>query len=203
MQVDGRLKSDSAVMVLHPERPSVEGMNREISSQLDNSEAIRPSKGLLVAVCSTPPITKGLRTLNRLAMAQDILGFNELAVANIFGLPTRSTGDIAHLGINAEPWLNSRFDLEQQIMRADGIVLAYGTSAPSGPARQHWNAQVEWLLSLVYDRQVPSWSVNGETRHPSRWQRHTHRQSPDLPFKEALALAFRSHSTSRVAPQPT
>lgn len=149
-----------------------------------------PSRGLLVAICSTPPLTKGLRTLNRLAMAQELLGYKELAVTNIFGVATRATGDIANLGIELQPWLDSRPDLEKHILRADGIVLAYGTSAPTGPARQHWKAQTKWLLSLVNERSVPVWLVNGETRHPSRWQRHTFRQSPDLPFKEALALAL-------------
>lgn len=178
-------------------------MNLNPPSQLDGDESGKQPRGLLVAVCSTPPLTKGLRTLNRLAMAQEILDFKELAVTNIFGVATRSTGDIAHLGIDLQPWLDSRCDLEQQILRADGIVLAYGTSAPTGPARQHWKAQVDWLLSLVEDRQVPVWSVNGETRHPSRWQRHTYRHSPELPFREALALALERHSKSRTARHPS
>lgn len=153
-----------------------------------------PSRGLLVAVCSTPPLTKGIRTLNRLAIAQEILGYRKLAVTNIFGLPTRSTGDIAALGIEQDPWLDSRPDLERKLLRADGVILAYGTSAPTGPARQHWKAQTEWLLNLLNKSQVPVWSVNGEMRHPSRWQRHTFRQNPDLPFREALALALNCHA---------
>ena len=175
------------------EPTTVDQMDSSSPLPPDSDKPHPPSRGLLVAVCSTPPLTKGLRTLNRLAMAQDILGYKELAVTNIFGLATRSTGDIAHLGIEPDPWLDSRPDLERHVLRADGIVLAYGTSAPTGPARQHWKAQTEWLLNLLDERQVPVWSVNGETRHPSRWQRHTFRQSPDLPFREALALALSCH----------
>lgn len=152
------------------------------------------AKQLLLAVCSTPPLTSGTRTLNRLSMAQGILGFGRLEIANIFAVPTQSSGQIAALGKESSTWLKSRHHLEAGLSRANGVMLAYGTTPPSGPARLHWRSQVEWLHGLVEDLDFPVWTVSDEPRHPSRWQRHTSRTYPELPFEEALAVALKDKS---------
>lgn len=146
---------------------------------------------VLLAVCSTPPLTSGTRTLNRLLMAQTILGFGRLEIANIFAIPTRSSGDISSLGTQASAWLESRPHLIAGLSNADGVMLAYGTTAPSGPARLHWRSQIEWLHQLVEELKIPVFTVSNEPRHPSRWQRYTFRTYPNLPFEEALAGALK------------
>lgn len=156
-----------------------------ITSEVHQSHTSEKNR-LLLAICSTPPLTSGIRTFNRLSMAREILGFGRLEVANIFALATRSSSEISDLGKEFSTWLQSRAPIEAGVLRADGVILAYGTTPPVGPARMHWRKQVEWLQRLVAETEVPVWTVSDEPRHPSRWQRYTFRAYPDLTFEAAL-----------------
>ena len=77
--------------------------------------------------------------------------------------------------IDARPWIKAAIEM------SDGVLLAYGLSVPSGPARHHHKRQVDWLLEQL--SQVPVWQFGGSPRHPSRWQRWTHRHHPDIGFE--------------------
>lgn len=147
--------------------------------------------GLLLAICASPPTTSGIRTLNRLEMARKILRYEKLLIANMFPLPTRSSGELVTLGTQSEPWDLSRKSIESCLDQADGVLLAYGTSAPTGQARVHWKGQVSWLIGRLEGLKCPVWTVSDEPRHPSRWQRHTFREHPGMPFESALALSLR------------
>jgi len=148
------------------------------------------SQGTLVAVLSNPPVTDGQRTLRRVQLAAELLGFEDAVVANLFALPSHSTGAIATLGATEEGWLAARPSLEASLAASTGVLLAYGATSPTGPARHNFRAQVEWLTGHLAARDLPTWRVGDGPRHPSRWQRWTSRAHPDLSFPDALRVSL-------------
>ncbi len=144
----------------------------------------------LVAVLANPPLTDGKRTLGRVALAAELLGFAEVKVANLFSLPSLATGAIDELGATATGWLAARPSLETALAGANGVLLAYGTTSPSGPARTHFREQVKWLRTHLDQLALPGWQVGDGPRHPSRWQRWTNREHPEVPFIEAVRLSL-------------
>lgn len=142
----------------------------------------------MLAILSNPPTTRGERTLSRVRLACEILGFTDLLVANLFSLPSRSTREIALLGRTAAPWTDARGPIEDQLRGADGVLLAYGLDSPPGAAG-HWRReQLIWLNSALSAHGLPAFWVGGGPRHPSRWQRCTSRRHPAICFRDALVL---------------
>lgn len=143
-------------------------------------------EGTLVAVLSNPPLTDGKRTLRRVAMAAELLGFEDVAVANLFSMPSRATGAIAELGTSEDGWLAARALLEARLGVGNGVLLAYGATSPTGKAGLQFRLQVYWLRSRIAALALPTWHVGDGPRHPSRWQRWTYRAHPDVAFPDAL-----------------
>lgn len=147
--------------------------------------------GVLLAICSNPPLTtSGERTLARLEQARVLLGFQDVGLVNLFALPTYRTGEVETLGQEPDGWHLARHGIEETLNRADAVLLAYGVSAPAGPAGEHHRNQVAWLDSEVARRQLPAYWVGGAPRHPSRWQRYTFRNYTDLAYADGLRLAL-------------
>jgi hypothetical protein len=144
------------------------------------------SRGTLVAVLSNPPLTDGKRTLRRVAMAAELLGFEDVAVANLFSMPSHATGAIAELGTCEDGWLMARAALEARLGVGSGVLLAYGATSPTGKAGFQFRLQVSWLRSQIAALALPTWHVGDGPRHPSRWQRWTCRAHPDVAFPDAL-----------------
>lgn len=159
---------------------------------------VTQSDGPLVAILANPPLTNGTRTLRRVELAADLLGFSRVHVVNLFALPSQATGEIAILGADEEGWLIARETLGPCLDTAHGVLLAYGATAPIGNARFHFRRQVEWLHSLIAERDLPSWQVGDGPRHPSRWQRWTYRAHPGMPFADALRSSLVSACTDPV-----
>lgn len=151
---------------------------------------VTTSQRTLVAVLTNPPLTDGKRTLRRVALAAELLGFDDVAVANLFSVPSHATGAIAELGISEDGWLKARPPLEASLGVADGVLLAYGATSPTGEARLQFRNQVAWLHDRIAARTLPTWHVGDGPRHPSRWQRWTYRAHPEVPFPEALRNSF-------------
>lgn len=156
------------------------------------------TRGELLAILANPPLTQGTRTLRRVELAADLLGFSQFSVANLFALPSYASGEIAVLGAEEDGWLTARELLESGLQTTHGVLLAYGARAPVGIARLHFGRQVEWLHGLIAERQLPSWHVGDGPRHPSRWQRWTHHMHPGVPFVEALRQSFVPAGTDSV-----
>lgn len=144
------------------------------------------SPGTLVAVLTNPPLTDGRRTLRRVALAAELLGFEDLAVTNLFSVPSHASGAIAELGVSEDGWLKARAPLEACLGTANGVLLAYGATSPTGEARLQFRRQVAWVHDRIRARALPTWQVGDGPRHPSRWQRWTCRAHPEVPFPEAL-----------------
>lgn len=141
---------------------------------------------VLGAVLANPPTSNGDRTIRRVELAAQLLGFADVQIANMFAVPTVATGQIDQVGRETSGWLGARPALATLIREADGLLLAYGVREPSGPARAHYRDQVTWLTGQVHASGLPAWWVGDGSRHPSRWQRWTHRAHPELPFQAAL-----------------
>jgi len=88
-------------------------------------------------------------------MAAELLGFSHVSVVNLFALPSHATGEIAALGVEEAGWLKARGDLGPGISAADGVLLAYGATAPTGPARGHFRDQVEWVRERIAAEDLP------------------------------------------------
>lgn len=147
--------------------------------------------GKLVAVLSNPPLsTDGLRTLARVDQARSILGYSTVDSVNLFSVPTYRTGEISRVGQTPEGWLVARPSISLALSDAAGVLLAYGCQEPSGAARKHHRTQLIWLRDVISKHRLPAWCVGSRTLHPSRWQRHTYANHPDLPFSEALAASM-------------
>ena len=150
---------------------------------------LQPSQ--LLAILSNPSETSGSRTLKRVRKISLILGFETFQVENLFPLATRSSGGIALVGTLGETWKGHRFNLDACLSRADAVLLAHGLGKPRGPAGLHYEEQLVWLNERLAHKQIPTFMVGDGPRHPSRWQRHTHRAYPELTFDVALARSVR------------
>lgn len=116
--------------------------------------------GVLLVVGSNPPSqTSGERTLRRVEVARQILGFDEARLVNLFAMPSYRSSGLGELGGSPEGWLAARGALDHGIMVAEAVVLAYGTQIPSGPARPHFRDQVAWLEERIATQQLPTWWV--------------------------------------------
>lgn len=147
---------------------------------------------LLVAILATPPsATSGVRTRARLALAADAIGATALEVVNLLDVATRDVLDMADAGREVEPWLASRDQIHSSLAKADQVLLAWGISEPTGPARSHHRAQVHWVMEDITANGLSWWTVGGSPRHPSRWQRYTARTYPGRAFREALDASLR------------
>lgn len=103
-----------------------------------------------------------------------------------FSLATHQTGAVAALGMDRETWLRARASIMASLEWASTVLLAYGVQEPSGMARLHFREQVLWLSEEIRRRGLATVQFGNRPFHPSRWQRFTYRNYPDLDFAEAL-----------------
>lgn len=144
----------------------------------------------LLVIGSNPPTTSGQRTLGRAELARQVLGFDHVELVNLFSRPTYRTGGVSLAGMTETGWQEARPLLQAAVARAEAVLMAYGTTKPSGAAAQHHLDQVAWIEELAQQRGLEVWTVGGEPRHPSRWQRYTYRAYPGVPFTEALLASL-------------
>jgi hypothetical protein len=141
--------------------------------------------GPLVAVLSNPPVTDGRRTIRRVEFAASLLGFDSHQIVNLFARPSHATGELAALGVDESGWAEARPRITSELLGAGGVLLGYGSTAPAGPARRQFQAQVDWLMGCLSELKLPVWQFGDGPRHPSRWQRWTWRAHPGIPFEDA------------------
>lgn len=155
---------------------------------------MKPARLLLVVGSNPPSQTSGRRTLSRVEQARVILGFEEARLVNLFAVSSYRSGGVSEFGTAPAGWLDARTDIEAGLSLACGVLLAYGIKSPTGPAREYFRDQVDWLNSRIEAHYLPSWWVGGAPRHPSRWQRYTWRQFPGMAYSDALGLALGQRS---------
>ena len=146
-----------------------------------------PPRTRLLCILANPPIGDGARTRARVELAREVLAYETAIVGNLFAMPSRSVTDISKLGATPDGWNAARAELETQLAKCDGVLLAYGASQPTGQARGHHRSQLQWLRDRLAATTVPLYWVGDGPRHPSRWQRWTARVHPKREFRAALA----------------
>lgn len=156
----------------------------------------RERRGVLLFVGLNPPLTSGTRTRSRVELARTLLGFEVVEHGNLFGHATKDLAGIATIGVREDGWLAARRELIGQLRGAQGALLGYGVQRPSGVAGRLFKEQVAWLEAELTDLALPVWVVGGQPRHPSRWQRYTHRVHFGTPFEVALSAALRRRDAS-------
>lgn len=169
-------------------------MSSPESGSVDTSavSATEPPMRRLLAVLANPPLsTSGQRTLGRVTMAARVIGCGEVAIDNLFPTPSNDVTELNAIGAQADLWLAARPSLLRELRAVDDVLLGWGCSEPSGEARRHHRTQVTWLMGVLESRSVQVWTVGGQPRHPSRWQRYTAREYPGQPFVNALGASLR------------
>lgn len=117
-----------------------------------------PAAALLLVIGSNPSaLTSGARTLTRVELAREVLGFGQARLANLFAVPSYRSGELRELGIGIEGWQAVRAEMEEAIGVADAVLLAYGVGVPSGPARTLFREQAAWLDARIAARSHSTW----------------------------------------------
>ena len=80
---------------------------------------------------------------------------------------------MSRVGAGSDAWELARPDLSAGLERGDAVLVAWGVSTLTGPARAHHEAQVRWLVEQAQQLECPeAWTVDGQPRHPSRWHQY-------------------------------
>lgn len=148
----------------------------------------------LVAILHNPPTTPGDRTRGRVEMARRLLGFDSVRTVNLCSAPTYRSSGLTIAAAAPGPWEDARTSIAEALSRDVTVLLAYGVSEPAGAARHHYRTQVAWLEQQLRFNRATSWTVGDGPRHPSRWQRYTHREMPNVSFVDALERALSSRT---------
>ncbi len=157
---------------------------------VSHSEGMSQVAGCLLVVGLSPPTTSGARTRARVDMACRLLNQASLVMVNLYAFPTRDLGSLSEVGKERAGWDAARSGIEAGLGVAKDVLLAYGVRTPAHEAGRHFRRQVAWLEGELDQRGLAVWQVGDTPRHPSRWQRFTHRSAPGVPFETALRLAL-------------
>ena len=80
--------------------------------------------GHLLVVLSNPPTTSGARTLQRVQLAKETLGYSTVSIANVFSVSTYRTSGITIAGVEPVGWIAARSELTAALNTADAVILA-------------------------------------------------------------------------------
>jgi hypothetical protein len=142
-------------------------------------------KSLLI-VLACPPTTSGTRTLARIENFKAELNISSVTVANLLNVASYRTNGMSATGITETPWLESREPILRGLEVSELVLLAYGVSEPSGPARTWHREQIAWLHSEITSRELPAIQIGEGPRHPSRWHRLTTKTHPEQDVSKAV-----------------
>ncbi len=159
----------------------------------------------LVALLLNPPTGAGARTISHLQVAADLLGCATLEVANMFSRPTPSLTEINDVGAREEGWLAARADIRNALCGADHVFAAWGVGGLHGQAAEHLQGQRLWVCDQLADLGIEQvWTLNGETRHPSRWHQYVsdrHGRTSGGSFLERLSDMLTAISAQQLGQQ--
>ncbi|MBK6871322.1 MAG: DUF1643 domain-containing protein [Kineosporiaceae bacterium] len=163
--------------------------------------------GTLGAILLNPPLTAGTATVRHLRVAADLLGCAEIQVANLFAIPTKSVIEINVIGSTAAGWEAARPSLAAVLDSSTALVAGWGVSGLHGQAAAHQREQLSWIAERVAQVPVPLpvWTLNGESRHPSRWHQYVserHGRAIGNSFQERLASVLRRNEVSAMCMTP-
>lgn len=126
---------------------------------------------LLAVLLNPPSASSGARTRNAVALAGQILGFDNVEIANLTNVATPTVVELNR--IDQDGWFEARDELRVRLRGADALLGGWGTTGLHGPARRSLLTQVSWLAQESSAAGMPEmWTVGGQPRHPSRWHQY-------------------------------
>lgn len=145
---------------------------------------------MLLAVLICPPTTSGSITKTRIESFCKILNIHNYRIANLLNVPGYRSSSISVNGTKLQDWLSAREQIIDSLSGVTHVLLGYGVSPPSGIAKHYFRMQTEWLSNLLAELPVQVYFVGDGPRHPSRWQRYTAKNFPQMSFVEALEASI-------------
>lgn len=126
---------------------------------------------------SAPP-GNGVRTLQRVELAKDMLACDTYSVANLYPAILPDSNALSSV-TDDTIWEIGKQSIAAEINRSDteDVLLGFGVQLPTGTQRQNYRRQVDWLAEFLQETGVRVWAFGGRPTHPSRWHRHVHRHA--------------------------
>jgi hypothetical protein len=150
----------------------------------------------LGALLLNPPLVGGDRTIRHLRVAAELLGCENVQVANLFAIATRDVTAINEAGRCIDGWEAARSRLHEVIVASDQLLAGWGVSGLVGSAARNRQAQLNYLHRCSRDvGNDRIWTLNGESRHPSRWHQYVsdrHGRALGATFRERMAMVLTS-----------
>lgn len=140
----------------------------------------------LCAVLLNPNGRDQSRSQRRVELLCELLDIESHRIVNLCQTPTSAARDLGVGGSDPDAWADSRTMLEVGVTSSDVVLFGFGVGVPSSASRTVFQDQVAWLEERTAAIAGTVCQVGGQPRHPSRWQRYTHRHYPDLEFRSAL-----------------
>lgn len=155
------------------------------------------SERKLLAVLACLPTTSGNRTRNRVALFAELFNFSSYEIVNLVDVTAYRTDGLNTLAVDSKLWTKQRKRLKEEMSSADACLFAFGVTKPTGQAGKEFAKQVEWLNQEVHASGIDLYRVGDAPRHPSRWQRLTAKDYPEVPFADALGLVVQKWDESK------
>jgi len=158
----------------------------------------------LGALLLNPPLVGGDRTIRHLQVAANLLGCDNVEIANLFANATPDVTAINEIGRSGDGWEAARLRLRQVITASDHLLAGWGISGLAGPAARHRRAQLDYVRT--YAREVGKhdiWTLNGQPRHPSRWHQYVsdrHGRATGTSLSERMAMVLSSVAVATLCP---
>lgn len=152
----------------------------------------------LLAILHSLPPGSGTRTLQRVDIAQRVLGCATSAIANVYPavLPnTKALSGELSMKVFDEGRALIRRELDRE--ETSDVLLAYGVQLPTGSSRDVFRAQLDWVAAELEDRQLRVWLFGGRPSHPSRWHRLVSRERPGSTVEASAAEFLVQHHPER------
>jgi len=132
-----------------------------------------------------------------LLSALPLVGCGQLCLANLLDVPSKDQTQLETVSINSEDVDRSRLLLQNAIVQANEILIAWGSGRLSGSIGATLREQSAWFYqeaALAGFRRL--WMVAGAPQHPSRWRQYVGPEKQRVQgdtFEERLAKVLASH----------
>lgn len=152
----------------------------------------------LTAILLNPPAGPQLGhiTKRNLEELHHCLPIDEILTVNLCDAASKDLPGLSQAGIRIDSWRQHRGVIARAVASADLLLFAWGLGGLSGPARAHFEAQVDWLLDHAEQAgHRDALTVGQSPRHPSRWRQYlspTHGVHLQESFGERLRSSLES-----------
>ncbi|WP_447949620.1 DUF1643 domain-containing protein [Microbacterium aurum] len=160
------------------------------------------SSRTLVAILANPSTAGGDRTRKRIALAANVLGYDDYRIINLFSIASASSRDVAVLGESPQGWHTARAEILDGLSDATGVLLGFGIIAAKGDGKHHLRAQLRWLCTELRNAgHSQVWQLGERPRHPSRWHQYVsdlHGRTSGGTFEQRVSKALRQVELAEV-----